>query len=81
VESEEEVRRIKQIQQMVLQLYIAILDQLLQDNKYKSIIISGMAVLGMQDSKGWLDTEDYTLIYSAVIKLARLIVVQEAYYR
>jgi len=46
------------------------LDQPLQDNEYKSVIISGMAVLGMREDDGWLDAEDYTPKYSAVIKLA-----------
>jgi RecQ family ATP-dependent DNA helicase len=81
VESEEEVRRMKQIQRMVLQLCIAMLDQPLQDDEYKSVVISGMAVLGMRDGEGWLDAEDYTPTYSAAIKLARLMVVQEAYHR
>ena len=71
----------KQIQRMVLQLCIALLNQPLQDDEYKSVIISGMAILGMRDDEGWLDAEDYTPTYSAVIKLARLMVVQEAYYR
>ena len=55
------------------------LDQPLQDNEYKSVIISGMAVLGMREDDGWLDAEDYTPKYSAVIKLAWLMVIQEAY--
>ena len=55
------------------------LDHLLQDNEYESVIISGLAILGMKDDKGWLDAEDYTPKYSAVIKLARLMVVEEAY--
>ncbi|KAK6591502.1 hypothetical protein H4I95_12174 [Botrytis cinerea] len=36
---------------------------------------------GMREDDGWLDAEDYTPKYSAVIKLARLMVVQEAYER
>jgi len=40
-----------------------------------------LAVLGMRDDEGWLDAEDYTPKYSAAIKLARLMVVQEAYER
>ena len=45
------------------------------------MLISGLAILGMREDDGWLDTEDYTPKYSAVIKLARLMVVQEAYKR
>jgi hypothetical protein len=56
-------------------LCIALLNQLLQDNKYKNVVISRLAVLGIQADKGWLDAKDYTPKYSAVIKLARLMVV------
>ncbi|KAH6715664.1 hypothetical protein BKA61DRAFT_671951 [Leptodontidium sp. MPI-SDFR-AT-0119] len=35
----------------------------------------------MREDDRWLDAEDYTPKYSAVIKLAQLIVVQEAYER
>ncbi len=44
-------------------------------------MISGLAVLGIQEDDRWLDIEDYTPKYSAVIKLAWLMVVQEAYKR
>jgi hypothetical protein len=67
------------IQREVLRLCISLLNHPLQDNEYKSAIISGLAILGMKDDGGWLNAEDYTPKYSAVIKLARLMVVQEAY--
>jgi hypothetical protein len=69
------------IQRQILRLWIALLNQPLQDDEYKSVLISGLAVLGMREDDGWLDAEDYTPKYSAVIKLARLMVVQEAYER
>jgi hypothetical protein len=78
-EFDEEIAWMRQIQRKVLRLCIAMLNQPLQDNEYKSVIISGLAVLGMRDDDGWLDAEDYTPKYSAVIKLARLMVIQEAY--
>ena len=59
--------------------YIALLDHPLQDNEYESAIISGLAVLMIKGEKGWHDAEDFTPKYSAVIKLARLMVIQEAY--
>ena len=67
------------IQRQVLRLWIVLLNQPLQDNKYKSVLISGLAILGMREDNGWLDAEDYTPKYSAIIKLAWLMVVQEAY--
>ena len=40
------------IQRQVLRLWIALLNQLLQDNEYKSVLISGLVVLGI-----WEDNE------------------------
>ena len=51
-ESNEEIEFIGQIQQEILQLCIALLNYLLQDNEYKSAIISGLAVLGIRDDDG-----------------------------
>jgi hypothetical protein len=78
-ESDEEIERMKKVQRNVLRFCVDLLDHPLQDNEYKSAMISGLAVLGMRDDEGWLDAEDYTPKYSAAIKLARLMVVQEAY--
>jgi hypothetical protein len=80
-ESDEEIEWMGRIQRQILRLWIALLNQPLQDDEYKSVLISGLAVLGMREDDGWLDAEDYTPKYSAVIKLARLMVVQEAYER
>ena len=44
-------------------------------------MISGLAIIGIRDNDGWLDAKDYTPKYSAIIKLARLIVIQEGYER
>jgi hypothetical protein len=78
-ESDEEIEWMRQIKRKILRLCISMLNQPLQDNEYKSVVISGIAVLGMREDEGWLDAEDYTPKYSAVIKLARLMVIQEAY--
>jgi len=67
------------IQREILRLCIELLNHPLKDNEYKSAMISGLAVLGIRDDDGWLDADDYTPKYLAVIKLARLIVVQEGY--
>lgn len=67
------------LQSVVLELWIALLDHKLGDHQYQSIIISGLAVLGLQNGGGWTDAEDFTPKLSAVIKLARLMVVRKAY--
>ncbi|OBT70707.1 hypothetical protein VF21_10274 [Pseudogymnoascus sp. 05NY08] len=78
-EMSKETKWMQQIQQEVLRFCITLLDHPLQDNEYQSPIISGLAVLMIKGDKGWHDAEDFTTKYSAVIKLARLMVVQEAY--
>ncbi|KFY83127.1 hypothetical protein V500_10159, partial [Pseudogymnoascus sp. VKM F-4518 (FW-2643)] len=80
-ESDEEIKRMKKVQRDVLRFCIDLLDHPLQDREYESAMISGLAVLGLRDDEGWLDAEDYTPKYSAAIKLAQLMVVQEAYER
>jgi hypothetical protein len=67
-----------QIHREILRLWMALLNHPLQDNEYKSVLISGLAVLGLREDDGWLDAEDYSPKYSAVIKLARLMVINEA---
>ena len=42
-------------------------------------MISGLAVLMINGDTGWHDAEDFTTKHSAVIKLPRLMVVEEAY--
>jgi superfamily II DNA helicase RecQ len=73
----EEVKR--QVEKRTLQFCIALLDHQLGDDEYKSGIISGLAVLGMQEGGRWSNAKDYTPKLSAVIKLARLMVIQQAY--
>src|SRR5277367_6450351 len=80
-ESDEEIEFMERIQREVLRLCIELLNHPLQDNEYQNVIISGLAIMGIRDDDGWLDAEDYTPKYSAIIKLARLMVVQEGYER
>lgn len=79
-ESDDEIKWIEQIQKRVLDFCIALLDHPIGDNEYESAIISGLAALGIREEDNkWYDAEDYTPKYSAVIKLARLMVVEKAY--
>ena len=59
---------------------MALLDHQLQGHEYNSAIVSGLAILGINyDDKKWKSAENYTPILSAVIKIARLFMVQQAY--
>ncbi|OBT79272.1 hypothetical protein VF21_01964 [Pseudogymnoascus sp. 05NY08] len=78
-EVSKETKWMQQIQREVLRFCITLLDHPLQDSEYQSPIISSLAVLMIKGDKGWHDAEDFTTKYSAVIKLAQLMVVQEAY--
>jgi hypothetical protein len=77
-ESDTEIEFMATIQREILRLWITLLKHPLGDNEYKSVLISAMAVLGIREEGGWLDAEDYTPKYSAVIKMSRLMVIQEA---
>ncbi|KAH7199038.1 uncharacterized protein B0J16DRAFT_239829, partial [Fusarium flagelliforme] len=58
---------------------MALLDHRLAAGEYRSAIISGLAVMGIRKDGGWMDVLDYTPIYSAVIKIARAMVVYQSY--
>jgi hypothetical protein len=58
---------------------MALLNHELGDDEYESVIISGLAVMGFHDDRGWLNAEDYTTKYSRVIKIARMLVVYWSY--
>lgn len=47
--------------------------------EYINPFISALAVIGVRDDGGWVAATEYTLVYLAVIKTARMAVVEEAY--
>jgi hypothetical protein len=51
---------------------MTLLNHGLGDDKYESVIIIGLAVLGFRDDRRWLSVEDYATKYSAVIKITRM---------
>jgi hypothetical protein len=55
---------------LCLRLCITLLNYKLGNNKYKSVIISRLAVLGFCDNRGWLNAKDYTTKYLGFIKVA-----------
>jgi superfamily II DNA helicase RecQ len=58
----------------VLQFMLSLLDHVLGDSEYKSALISGMAVLGISAESGWLDPLVYTPKQSAIVSIARMLV-------
>jgi len=46
--------------------------------QYKCSILSGLAVIGLRKDGGWESLENYTPIYSAVIKVMCVLVVYQS---
>jgi hypothetical protein len=62
----------------VLQFMLALLDHVLGDNEYTSALISSMAVLGISADNGWVSVLVYTPKQSAVIAIARMLVLYQS---
>jgi superfamily II DNA helicase RecQ/uncharacterized C2H2 Zn-finger protein len=76
--SEEEEKQ-KRVDRLCLELCIEFLNHNLTHSEYESVVISALAVMGMRADDGWLGAEDYTPKYSGFIKVARMLVIQQAY--
>jgi hypothetical protein len=66
------------LQTKVLAFMLALLDHNLGDNEYQSALISAMAVLGVSAETGWLSSLMYTPKQSAIVTVARMLVVYQA---
>jgi hypothetical protein len=64
---------------LCLDMLVSLLDHRLKESHYKSVLLSGLAVMGLREDGGWVAAQDYTTNYSAVIKLARMVVVRQGY--
>ena len=58
----------------VLVFLLALLDHNLKDNKYRSVFVSALAVLGVDNIRGWKDLLIYTPIMSAIIIVIKMLV-------
>ncbi|KAK4117939.1 hypothetical protein N657DRAFT_584536, partial [Parathielavia appendiculata] len=57
---------------------VAFFDHRYKDSPYESAVISGLAVMGIRKDGGWVEAIHYTPKYSAVIKMARMLVVYQS---
>ena len=60
-----------------LEFCISLLDEQIRQNEYNSVMVCALAVLGVKKD-GWLGPDRYPSILSAVIKLSRFMVIQDA---
>jgi hypothetical protein len=72
-----EPEALSSIQKACLEFCIALLSQLITRKEYDSPLVCALAVLGVKED-GWKGPKQYPPILSAVIKVARFIVVQQA---
>jgi len=61
-----------------LDFLITLLDHELQQASYDSVLLSALAAIGIREDGGWLQPDEYTPFYSAVIKVARMLVVRQS---
>ena len=76
-EEERKPERLSKIQKACLDFCIELLNQSISRREYDSALVCALAVLGVQED-GWKGPEQYPPILSAVIKVARFMVVQQA---
>ena len=72
-----EAERLSSIQKACLEFCIALMSQLITRREYDSPLVCALAVLGVKED-GWKGAEQYPPVLSAVIKVARFMVVQQA---
>jgi superfamily II DNA helicase RecQ len=63
----------------MLNFLVSLLDHNISSWTYESALLSALAAMGVREDGGWLGPEDYTGYYSAVIKVARMLVVRQSF--
>ncbi|KAK3065108.1 hypothetical protein LTS18_010261 [Coniosporium uncinatum] len=76
-DEEDKPRKLTSIQAACLDFCIQLLNQRITRKEYDSALVCALAVLGVKEG-GWKGPEQYPPILSAVIKVARFMVVQKA---
>ena len=61
-----------------LDFLVSLLDHPLPGPSYDSVLLSALAIVGIREDGGWATPDNYTPYYSAVIKVARMLVVRQA---
>jgi len=68
----------ERLEGLVLEFFISLLDQNIGDNQYESALVSGLAVLGADEGRGWTDPLIYTPTLAAVVTVSRMMVLYKA---
>lgn len=69
----------EQLERYCLDAVVGFFDHPLRSgNHYESILISALAVMGVDPKGGWVSVANYTPVYSTVIKVARYLVLHQS---
>jgi superfamily II DNA helicase RecQ len=66
------------LDRICLDAMVEMVDHQFKESEYENILISALAVMGLRPDGGWYPATEYTPKYSAVMKMMRLFVVQQA---
>ncbi|KAF5574050.1 uncharacterized protein FSUBG_14077 [Fusarium subglutinans] len=70
----------EKMERLCLDALISILDHQFKQSHYDSIVLSALAIMGINEDGGWIEPTDYTPKYSGVIKVARMLVVYQSWH-
>ncbi|KAF6780849.1 hypothetical protein CSOJ01_16115, partial [Colletotrichum sojae] len=77
---EEEVeRKCLEVERKCLDAVVSFIEEPYRQSQRENAIISALAVLGIREDGGWHQATEYTTNYSAVIKVAKMFVVYQAW--
>jgi len=68
----------QKLEELALSFMMVLLDHQLRDDEYASVLISGMAVLGIDYQRGWMNPLGYTPKIAAIVNVARMLVLYQA---
>ncbi|KAF4484812.1 Bloom syndrome protein-like protein [Colletotrichum fructicola Nara gc5] len=74
-----EAAQAEEVERMCLDAIIAIIEDPYKQSQKESAMIGALAVLGIREDGGWHQATEYTTNYSAVIKVAKMFVVYQAW--
>lgn len=75
----EEPATIERLHDATLSLLLSLIDHPLGEHEYSSVLLSGLAILGIDIKDGWKSPLNYTPILSAVVTVAKMLVLYSAH--
>ncbi|KAF4414963.1 DNA helicase [Fusarium acutatum] len=70
----------EKMERLCLDMLIGMLYHQFKQSHYDSIVLSALAIMGINEDGGWVEPTDYTPKYSGVIKVARMLVLYQSWH-